>query len=52
VQGAGAFLPAFYLMQGNRLEPILTTADGDGKNYPSAAVISAADSWFRAMVSY
>ncbi|HNY40141.1 MAG TPA: serine protease, partial [Bryobacteraceae bacterium] len=34
VQGAGSHLPAFYLMQDNRLEPILTTSDGDGKNYP------------------
>jgi S1-C subfamily serine protease len=34
VQGAGAFLPAFYLMQGNRLEPILTTSDGEGRNFP------------------
>jgi serine protease Do len=34
VPGAGPYLPAFYLMPGNVLEPILTTTDGDGKNYP------------------
>jgi S1-C subfamily serine protease len=34
VQGAGDYLPAFYLMDGSRLEPILTTSDGGGRNYP------------------
>ncbi|WP_321473602.1 trypsin-like peptidase domain-containing protein [uncultured Paludibaculum sp.] len=33
VQGAGDYLPAFMILE-NRLEPVLTTDEGGGKNFP------------------